>query len=217
MIAQHSPNIGSEHAELMDKTGFSSMPETNAAQPYSLLILAGGQGRRMQGKDKGLLDWQGRPLIAHIVDALAENAHEVLVSCNRNSDRYRDYGRPLPDTLPDFPGPLAGILAGLEGASHAQVLVVPCDNPCPPTDLYQRLSEQSSNAIRFAFDGEQDQVLYALIPVNLRASLHGYLQRGRRSVKGWFEQCHAERVDFSDQAERFKNMNRPSDAGRSNS
>ena len=64
------------------------MPETNAARPYSLLILAGGQGRRMQGKDKGLLDWQGQPLIAHIVDALAENAHEVLVSCNRNSDRY---------------------------------------------------------------------------------------------------------------------------------
>ena len=187
------------------------MSEADSCPPHSLLILAGGQGRRMQGKDKGLLEWQGRPLIAHIVDAIASSASEVLISCNRNTERYGEFGHPLSDTLPDFPGPLAGVLSGLEAAACKQVLVVPCDNPTPPFDLYQRLCMRGDQGIRFAFDGEREQYLYALIPRTEKESLRDYLASGQRSVKGWFAECCAESVDFSDQRTRFCNINRHSD------
>lgn len=176
--------------------------------PYSLLILAGGQGRRMQGRDKGLISWQGQPLIAHICAATADDAGELLISCNRNTERYAQYGRTICDSLPDFPGPLAGLLSGLEAANYPQVLLLPCDNPQPPSDLYQRLSAAAADSgIRFAYDGERDQYLYALINRSELASLRDYLASGRRSVKGWYAERGAVAVDFADRRENFRNIN----------
>ncbi len=182
--------------------------------PYSLLILAGGQGRRMQGRDKGLIDWRGQPLIAHICAVMAGDAGEVLISCNRNIERYARYGLTICDSLPDFPGPLAGLLSGLEAANNPQVLLLPCDNPQPPSDLYQRLSAASaSSGIRFAYDGERDQYLYALINRSELASLRDYLASGRRSVKGWYAERGAVAVGFDDQQANFSNINRQENLG----
>lgn len=177
---------------------------------YSLLILAGGQGRRMQGQDKGLIERQGRPMIAHIVDALADDADEVLISCNRNQAHYAQFGRTLIDTIAGFPGPLAGVLSGLEAARNSQLLIVPCDNPQPPPTLFAKLSHGAQQTgIRFAYDGQRDQYLYALIPRAEAGSLRDYLDRGQRSVKGWYAERGAQAVDLSDLEGSFCNLNRP--------
>ena len=84
-------------------------------QPVTAVILAGGLGRRMGGADKGLVDYQGRPLIEWALAALRPQVDQLVISANRNLDTYAVYGhRVVPDTLPDYPGPLAGVLAALQ-------------------------------------------------------------------------------------------------------
>ncbi|OWQ91465.1 hypothetical protein CDN99_09945 [Roseateles aquatilis] len=79
------------------------------------LILCGGRATRMGGVDKPLQAFQGRPLARHVLDRIApQTGGRVLISANRHLDEYRRFGVPvLTDTLPDFPGPLAGMLAGM--------------------------------------------------------------------------------------------------------
>ncbi|MGB9128090.1 MAG: molybdenum cofactor guanylyltransferase, partial [Thiobacillus sp.] len=101
-----------------------------ASARVAAVILAGGQGQRMGGADKGLIGYRGRPLIEWALAALSPQVGEILISANRNFETYAAYGhRVLPDTLPDFPGPLAGVLAALEAVNVDWLLVVPCDTP----------------------------------------------------------------------------------------
>ena len=106
------------------------------------LILAGGESRRMHGRDKGLMDVCGQPMIRFVADTLAAQASEVWVSANRNADEYARYGRVLADPehcaaddATRLRGPLAGIAAGLAAMETRWLLVVPCDAPCVPADL----------------------------------------------------------------------------------
>ncbi len=182
-----------------------------AQDGLSLLILAGGRGERVGGQDKGLLIWQGRPLISAVHECYAPLADEVLISCNRNAERYADFGTPLADVLADYPGPLAGILRGLQAARYRQLLIVPCDNPQPPDGLYQRLaSSHPQTPVRYAHDGERGQYLYALLErrPELLTNLQAYLEVGKRSVYGWYEQAQADAVDCRDMAAQFRNLNR---------
>lgn len=181
-----------------------------AQDGLSLLILAGGRGERVGGKDKGLLSWQGRPLISAVHERYAPQADEVLLSCNRNTEQYAAFGQTLLDELPGYSGPLAGILRGLETARYQQLLVVPCDNPTPPAELYQRLaSHRSRSDIRYAHDGERGQYLYVLFNrrPTLLHSLQAYLHSGQRSVYGWYELAGADAVDCRDLASQFRNIN----------
>ena len=99
-------------------------------QSCSILLLAGGRGQRMGGQDKGLLEWRGRPLIAWLHDVARPLTDELLLSCNRNHARYASYAdRLVSDDEDGFPGPLAGIRAGLAAASHRWLLLLPCDTP----------------------------------------------------------------------------------------
>lgn len=185
-------------------------PNFTAQDGLSLLILAGGRGARVGGNDKGLLPWRGRPLISAVHDSYAPLADEVLISCNRNTERYADFGTPLADVLPDYPGPLAGILRGLQAAQYQQLLVVPCDNPQPPRELYQRLaSVHPQTSVRYAHDGERGQYLYALLERSpaLLQNLQAYLAAGKRSVYGWYEQTQAHAIDCRDMAAQFRNLN----------
>ena len=85
----------------------------------------------MGGQDKGLLDWHGKPLIAHLHALTRPLSDDLIISCNRNAERYRAYADcVVHDREGDFPGPLAGIRAGLAVARHPQVLILPCDAPC---------------------------------------------------------------------------------------
>ncbi|MGC7405224.1 molybdenum cofactor guanylyltransferase MobA [Pandoraea pneumonica] len=105
------------------------------------LILAGGRGQRMGGRDKGLQLYDGRPLAAHVLARLAPQVGTVLISANRNHATYAALGADvISDETQDFAGPLAGMLSGLRAAKTEYVLVVPCDSPLLPDDLAVRLT-----------------------------------------------------------------------------
>ena len=109
------------------------------------IILAGGQGRRMGGVDKGLQPLKGRPMAAWAIERLAPQVDEILLNANQNLEAYARLGyRVVPDSLGGFAGPLAGLHAGLQAASQPLVVTVPCDSPFLPLDLVARLKEKLS-------------------------------------------------------------------------
>lgn len=186
------------------------MPDTD----LTVLILAGGAGRRMGGIDKGLLDWQGRPLIEHLLDRIQDWPGQRLISCNRNREIYSQYATTVTDEYVGFQGPLAGIAAGLTASPSEQLLILPCDNPAPPSDCYSRLRsalELSDTSIAYAHDGQRGQYLYALLDRTCLSSLLAYLARGERSVYRWYTEEEAIAVDFSDNPEAFSNINHADD------
>ena len=107
------------------------------------LVLAGGRGSRMGGVDKGLQPHLGVPLAAHALARLRPQVGSVMINANRNLAEYRAMGAPVwPDALPDYPGPLAGFLTGLEHCDTPFLVSVPCDSPHFPTDLVARLAQR---------------------------------------------------------------------------
>ena len=162
------------------------------------LLLAGGRGSRMGGVDKGLQRLGGRPLAAHALDRLRRQQGERLAGClvnaNRNLDSYQALGWPVwPDALPDFPGPLAGFLAGLEQAASPWLLTVPCDSPLFPLDLLDRLAQAAERegadlALALGRDEEgllRRQPVFCLLRRELADSLRAYLQGGGRKIDHW--------------------------------
>ncbi|MDH4189882.1 MAG: molybdenum cofactor guanylyltransferase, partial [Betaproteobacteria bacterium] len=106
------------------------------------IVLAGGQGRRMGGVDKGLQPLRGKPLVQWVIERLAPQVDEILVNANQNVEAYAGFGHPVvADDLGDFAGPLAGLHAGLKAARHALAVTVPCDSPFLPLDLVARLRD----------------------------------------------------------------------------
>jgi molybdopterin-guanine dinucleotide biosynthesis protein A len=166
------------------------------------LVLAGGQGSRMGGRDKGLVPYHGKALVDHVIERIAPQVDELLISANRNLDDYAQRGyRVLTDTLPDFPGPLAGVLAGLQASSHEWVLVVPCDMPHLPGNLVERLVAASQGfAVVVADDGVRTHPSVMLIHTRLGKALAGYLASGKRSVHGFQEGAGFAKAGF-DQAD----------------
>lgn len=186
---------------------------TTALPPLSVLILAGGQGRRMAGRDKGLVRFGDRLFIEHALAVVRPLSDDLIISCNRNLARYGHFAKLLvQDAQPDFRGPLAGILAGMRQARHPALLVLPCDTPLLSDDLPRRLREahaRDPDAITAAHDGQRLQPLHAIYPVALAEALQAYLDGGGRSVMGWLDGQRLAPVDCSDRADAFANVNRP--------
>lgn len=161
----------------------------------------------MGGRDKGLVEYQGRPLIDHVIERIAPQVDELLISANRNLGEYAHRGyRIVTDTLPDFPGPLAGVLAGLHVASHEWVLTVPCDMPHLPDDLAERLlAATQGHSIVVAEDGARTHPAVMLIHTSMAESLSTYLQSGRRSVHGFQESVGFSTIRFD--AAAMRNIN----------
>ncbi len=185
----------------------------SVAERVAAVILAGGQGRRMGGADKGLLDYRGRPLVEWVLDALAPQVAEILISANRNLDRYARYGRRvLPDALPDFPGPLAGVLAALDAVDTEWLLAVPCDTPHLPADLVLRLLGAAQyEEVPLAVAADEARVHHScfLVRTNQREQLTAYLARGERAVRRWHAELASVQVRFA--AAAFVNFNQPDD------
>ena len=179
------------------------------------LILAGGAGRRVDGRDKGLIPWRGKPLIAHVCDRLKPQIGELLVSCNRNHLSYKAYSDVvITDSRQDFQGPLAGMEAASTYVQTDFLVVVSCDMPVLPDDLVERLviplegTEDYRPDISYAHDGLRAQYLCAAIRRECLDCLSRYLDEGNRAVRDWFESQHTSCVDFSDKASSFTNYNR---------
>src|SRR5260221_6615888 len=104
------------------------------------IVLAGGQGRRMGGVDKGLQLLHGKPMVAAVLARLAPQVDEILINANQNLPTYEGFGhRVVPDAIGGLAGPLARLHARLSAARHSLVLTAPCDSPFLPLDLFSRL------------------------------------------------------------------------------
>jgi molybdopterin-guanine dinucleotide biosynthesis protein A len=169
------------------------------------LVLAGGRGSRMGGVDKGLQNFNGVPLALHTLLRLQPQVAEVLVNANRNLSAYESFGASVwPDALPDFAGPLAGFLTGLEQAGTEWIVTVPCDTPLFPSDLVARLAAaaQAQDAeIAMASGPEQDgqlrtQPVFCLLRRDLLESLVRFTQGGGRKIDAWTAQHRTVVVPF---------------------
>ncbi|WP_203230068.1 molybdenum cofactor guanylyltransferase MobA [Azotobacter chroococcum] len=158
--------------------------------PCSVLLLAGGRGQRMGGRDKGLLEWGGKPLIAHLHALTRPLTDDLIISCNRNTERYALYAdRVVHDDSPDFPGPLAGIRAGLAVARHAWLLVLPCDAPLLDAALLNSMRQNASphpEQPLLLRQGQQWEPLFCLLPRSLKPALEQAWQDGERSPRRVF-------------------------------
>jgi molybdopterin-guanine dinucleotide biosynthesis protein A len=179
------------------------------------LILAGGAGRRVGGRDKGLMAWRGQPLVAHVAQRLRPQVGRLLISCNRNAHYYATLGDvTVADERRDFQGPLAGLEAAAPHIGSQFLVITPCDTPLLPPDLAWRLlralepGAQEAADISYAHDGVRDQYLCAAIRVAILPTLGGFLEEGQRAVRHWYARHRCRVVDFSDQATCFANYNR---------
>ena len=179
------------------------------------VILAGGMGRRMGGEDKGLIEFDGRPIIEILIDKLKQQGIDIVINANRNQDRYQTYNLPvISDDLDDFQGPLAGFAVAMKSVDTDYILTLPCDGPFLVENFVEQFIQTASQTcapICVADDGERLQPVYALMRTDLLASLETFLQSGDRKIDRWYAQHDFARVDFSAQKHMFGNINRPED------
>ncbi|MBL8324512.1 MAG: molybdenum cofactor guanylyltransferase MobA [Rubrivivax sp.] len=185
------------------------------------LVLAGGRGSRMGGIDKGLQSYHGMPLAMHAVLRLQRQVGSVMINANRNLAAYEAMGVPVwPDALADYPGPLAGMLAGLEHCETPWLLTVPCDTPEFPDDLAARLGAAAAAQgadIAMAATREdgvlRTQPVFCLINAMLMEDLMAWLQSGERKIDRWTARHRSATVEFSDPGA-FFNANTPDELQR---
>jgi molybdenum cofactor guanylyltransferase len=173
------------------------------------IVLAGGQGRRMGGVDKGLQPLRGKPMIEWVLERLKPQVSEVIVNANQNVDKYEAYAhRVVRDEIGGFAGPLAGLHAGLKYAKHPLVVTVPCDSPFLPMDLVARLSTAlQSHDLAVAKTGDQPHPVFSLMKREVRESLEAFLAQGGRKIDAWYAALKVVEVNFDDEADAFRNIN----------
>ncbi|HTV71522.1 MAG TPA: molybdenum cofactor guanylyltransferase MobA [Rhizobiaceae bacterium] len=187
------------------------------------IILAGGRSTRMGGDEKSLLTLGGKPLLRHVLDRLKPQVTTVVLNANGDPSRFAAFGLPVvADKTNDWPGPLAGILAGMEwaaGQNIPHILTVPADTPFIPGDLAAKLSAASVKAGAIAIvasEGARHPVV-ALWPVSLKSALAQFLAHdGNRKVTSFADRHGAVSIDFpklalNAAADPFFNVNTPDD------
>ncbi|MFL6566765.1 MAG: molybdenum cofactor guanylyltransferase MobA [Burkholderiales bacterium] len=180
------------------------------------VVLAGGQGRRMGGVDKGLQPLRGKPMAQWALERLAPQVDEILINCNQNLDAYARFGyRLVPDEIGGFAGPLAGLHASLKAAAHPLVVTVPCDSPFLPTDLVSRLESQlGENVLAVAKTGDQPHPVFSLVRKDVLDNLEAFLRSGGRKIDAWYASLATVEVSFDDQADAFRNINTLDELGK---
>lgn len=182
------------------------------------VLLAGGQGRRMGGVDKGLLELRGRPMAAWVLERLGPQVDELMINANQNSERYAAFGYEVfPDEIGGFAGPLAGLHAALTRASHPLVVTAPCDSPFLPPDLVSRLraglnAAGADLAVAKTFD--QAHPVFCLCKREVLPHLADFLEAGGRKIDRWYATLNIVEVNFDDEEQAFRNINTPEDLSR---
>ncbi len=180
-------------------------------QDITGLVLAGGRGSRMGGVDKGLQPYRGMALAQRALLRLGTQVGPLMINANRNLGAYESMGVSVwPDASADYPGPLAGLLAGLERCETPYLVSVPCDTPDFPEDLVARLADalvaQHADIAMPAIveDGQRrTQPVFCLLKSGLMESLVAYLHAGERKVDRWTAMHRCVVVDFDDAAAFF--------------
>ena len=175
------------------------------------IVLAGGMGRRMGGVDKGLVELDGKPMVAHVLARLTPQVGRVLINANQNSDRYALLGHPVvADAVGGFAGPLAGLHAGMTEATTPFVVTVPCDSPFLPLDLVARLATAMTRddaQLAVAKTRDQAHPVFALVRRDVLPHLASFLQEGGRKIDAWYATLHVVDVPFDDCEDAFRNIN----------
>ena len=180
------------------------------------VLLAGGLARRMGGGDKGERLLAGRSLLAHAIARIGPQVAGMVLNANGNAARLSAYGLPVvADPLPDFPGPLAGILAGMRFAARhypgaAQIVSVPADTPFLPRDLVARL--QAGAPLAVATSDRRTHPVVGLWPVALADDLEAALRAGQRKIDAWTARHGVVEIAFpTDPIDPFFNINTAAD------
>jgi len=176
-------------------------------QNVSCIILAGGEGKRFNRKDKGLVTLKGRPLIEHIIDRIDSQVDDIIISANRNTDHYKKYSdKVIEDNSANFQGPLSGIATCLPECKHPWILVLPCDIPLLPVDLVKKLATSDNSKLIVAKAHEHRQLVF-LMHASLNKNLDDFLHEGHHKAMSWIELQNPTVVAFQGEAGAFLNIN----------
>lgn len=184
------------------------------------VLLAGGQSRRMGGRDKSLVTLAGKPMIAHVIARLTPQVSRVVINSNAPQEQFAAFGLPVvADATRDFSGPLAGVLAGLRWAQahvpHARFIATAAtDTPFFPGDFVTRLNAVADQrTIALAASGGRLHPVFGLWPLALADDLDGWLAGGdNRKVLAWVDRHNLAEVVFKPQhrdIDPFFNANTP--------
>ena len=177
----------------------------------SAVILAGGKARRMGGQDKGLQILGKQSLIQHVINRLQPQIHDISINANQNQTEYAKFGFPVfSDELPDFQGPLSGMLTALEKSKSDFILFTPCDTPFFPTNLLDKLQsavKNDSTLISYACDDEREHPVFCLMSVQLKEKLRHYLASGERRLLQFMNENGGISVKFTKEEGNFENFN----------
>ncbi|KRS19520.1 molybdenum cofactor guanylyltransferase MobA [Roseovarius indicus] len=186
-------------------------------QPLGV-ILAGGKATRMGGGDKGLLPLSEGTILDQVIARLSPQVAGMAINANGEAERFAALGLPvLPDSIADYPGPLAGVLAGLDwaaGQGAESVVSVAADTPFFPHDLVSRLqvaAKDMEQPLALAATPDGRQPTFGLWPVALRDDLRAALQDGLRKVVMWTDRHDGREALFDEAGEPFFNVNTPED------
>jgi molybdenum cofactor guanylyltransferase len=191
-------------------------------KPVCGIVLAGGLARRMGGGDKPLKAISGKPILAHVIERLQPQCAGLVLNANGDPTRFASFGLPVvADDVPDFAGPLAGILAGLDwiaanapGVTYA--VSVAADTPFIPRDLVQGLQAARDNEgcdIAVACSGGRTHPVIALWPVAVRVELRAALvEKGERKIDRFTERYRVAEVSWPNEPyDPFFNVNEAAD------
>lgn len=177
------------------------------AEQVSGIILAGGEGKRVGGVDKGLLEYRGKPLIEHVIEKIIPQVDDIVISANRNTKQYQRYSETvIADETEQYLGPLAGIYAALPHALHDRVLIVACDTPCLPTDIIDKFSRSKPETHLHIATSNNRLQLVMMLHKNLHRSIGQALIDGQLRLMQWVKSQQPEMVEFEDESA-FRNFN----------
>ncbi len=179
-------------------------------QDITAVVLAGGQGKRVDEQDKGLIEFSGKKLVEHVVESLSEQTNDIVIVANRNIEVYTTLGFPvISDRIKGFQGPLAGIDAGFSITGTSFILCVPCDSPFLPNDLIDRFIEAATinNPIVIASDGQRLHPVICLVHRSVWPDIEQRLSQGHLRLMEWIESNGYDEADFSSHPEMLQNLN----------
>ncbi|MBT5031869.1 MAG: molybdenum cofactor guanylyltransferase [Proteobacteria bacterium] len=181
---------------------------------YSVCILAGGEGRRFGGLDKGFVKYRGKPLIEHAIEAFADHTNDLTISANRNLEQYKKYGYSVVcDLNKTYAGPLAGTLTACTQSKNEWLLVIACDHIGIDNSLanaMHELAESDQTKLVITNDGDRNQPLPMLLHTSLKNTIGTFLGSGDRKVGLW-QALQKPSILKSEQLKQTKNINTPED------
>jgi len=176
------------------------------------ILLAGGKGRRLGGKDKGLTIFKSKPLIEYAIKLASVQTPNIIISANRNHSAYESYNYPVyADQTNTFDGPLSGISTCLQHVRTPYTFVLACDIPhCPKNiiDILMNCMLESNADSCMVIDGKREQPLVSIFDTRLKANLETYLANGHRKTLSWFLSTNHCFYVYKNAENAFDNINR---------